>query len=187
MPKEKPAKEKGGSAKGKKQEAKQEKQPKRGPSIRTPLMLGILLLIIFAIFIFVVLPTLSVPFSTFKSNFASAKRIAVFAVYSNISQSGGVLGCATQVVQFAAHSRNATSIDFYVLNESRCTYPIGGLGHTVTLATNTIGDCLNMTSSETSIFLNYSAYNNTFVTPYKLYVYGNMQYMSECPIAVDLS
>jgi len=168
-------------AEGKKEQAKQ------AGSLRTGLMIAVPIILAFVVFFIVILPVLRVPFSTFKSNFQSAARIAIIASYGNQTGSGVTLQCATRAVQVAAHSRNATTIDFYVLNSSSCTYPIGGLGHQVNLATNTIGNCLNMTKSETSLFLNYSADNRTIVTPYRLYVYGNAQYMSQCPIAVDLS
>jgi hypothetical protein len=181
MAKAKAEKEKGAEVK------KEKKEPKRRSAAGSALMVAVPLLLAAAIFLLVVLPMLSVPFSTFKANFGSASRIAVFAVYTDQSNAGAVISCATQAVQVAAHTRNATTIDFYVFNATSCTYPVGGLGHTVTLATNTIRNCLSMAGSETSLFLNYSSYNHTTIMPYKLYVYGNAQYMSRCPIAVDLS
>jgi cellobiose-specific phosphotransferase system component IIC len=169
-------------AEGKKEQAKQ------AGSLRTGLMIAVPIVLAFAVFFIVILPVLSVPFSTFKSNFQSAARIAIIASYGNQTGSGVTLQCAALVAYSVALSRSANTIDFYVLNSSSCTsYPMGSLGHEANLATNTIGNCLNMTKSETSLFLNYSASNRTIVTPYRLYVYGNAQYMSQCPIAVDIS
>ena len=170
-----------------KKDAKQQKEERPRSDARTGLMIAIPLVLAFGIFVFVVLPSLSVPFSTFKSNFASATRVAVIASYKDPAGSGATLQCAAQSVQVAAHSRNATTIDFYVINQTKCIYSVGGLGHTFTPATNTISNCMNMTKSETSLYLNSSAVNSTVITPYKLYIYGNVQYMGKCPIAVDLS
>ncbi|MCL5238920.1 MAG: hypothetical protein M1286_00385 [Candidatus Marsarchaeota archaeon] len=173
-------------ARAKASEERKERRQERS-DLKAALMIGVPLLVVFVIFFAVVLPMLSVPFSTFKSNFLSSTRIAVVAQYSNNSYSGAVLQCATQVVQVAAHSRNASSIDFFVLNGTTCTYPVGGLGHTVNLATNTIQNCINMTMSEPSVVLNYSSTNQTRITTSRLYVNGDSPYMSQCPIAVDLS
>ncbi len=171
---------------GKTGDARREKK-EEDTSVKSMLLITIPLLAAFIVFFAFVLPMLSVPFSTFKSNFLSAQRVAVLAQYGNSAGSGSVLQCATQVVQIIAHSRNASSIDFYVLNGTSCTYPVGGLGHTVTLSTNSTQNCINMTRSEPSLFLNYSATNSTLITTSRLYISGNEAYMSSCPIAVDLS
>ena len=137
-------------------------------------------------FFFIVLPTLSVPFSTFKKNFAGAERVAIVATIPS-SGSGATLQCAAQAVQIAAHSRNATTIDYYVINQTACLASVGGLGHVFTPVTSPIGSCINSTKGETSLFINYSAANSTLITPYRLYVYGDIAYMTSCPIAVELS
>ncbi|MDE1874248.1 MAG: hypothetical protein KGI04_03990 [Candidatus Micrarchaeota archaeon] len=175
-------------SKGKEKGKTDDKKAGRGRSgIGTALMIAVPILLAFVAFFAVVLPSLSVPFSTFKGNFQAAQRVAVVASYYSQDQAGSVLQCATQAVQVAAHYRNATTIDFFVLNGTGCTYPIGGLGHTVSLATNTTANCLNMTRSEPTLILNYSAVNRTSITPYRLYIGGDAAYMAQCPIAVDLS
>lgn len=179
---------KAGNDKTRKKESRERSERKQKESnLRNALLIAVPAVLAFAIFFFIVLPTLSVPFSTFKDNFLASQRVALVASYTDPNQSGTVLQCATQLVQVVAHSKNATAIDFYVFNDTACTYPVGGLGHTVTLATNTIQNCINMTRSEPTIFLNYSSMNSTSITPYKLYIGGDTQYMAECPIAVDLS
>ncbi len=188
---------KAAEAKAKKEQAKikkaevakvrEEKEAKEGPGARTLLMIAIPVVLVILVFYFLILPSLSVPFSTFKSNFNSAPRVAFFAVYANQSESGAVLQCATQAIEVTAQSRNASTIDFYVLNQTSCTYPVGGLGHAVTLATNTISNCISMAGSEPSVYLNVTSSNRTFITAHRFYVYGNYQYMSQCPISVDLS
>ncbi|MDE1855577.1 MAG: hypothetical protein KGH57_04670 [Candidatus Micrarchaeota archaeon] len=170
----------------KKTDDKKEAKRQAG-NLRTALMIAAPIVLAFAIFFIVILPTLTVPFSTFKSNFLAGSRVALVAVYNSTFGAAFTLQCATQLVQVVAHSRNATSIDFYVFSGSTCTYPVGGLGHAVSLATNTIGNCLSMTGGEPTLFLNYSQANSTRITPYRLYVSGNAEYMAKCPIAVDLS
>jgi hypothetical protein len=168
-------------------DAKDRESKQSDATLRKALLIAVPIVLAFAIFFVVVLPSLSVPFSTFKSNYLAGRRVAVVASYTDQNQSGVVLQCATQLVQIVAHTRNASTIDFYVLNGTMCTYPIGGLGHQVSLATNTIQNCVSMADAEPSVFLNYSAGNSTGITPYRLYVNGDAQYMARCPIAVDLS
>ena len=184
MAKTQEEKGKGTEAGGKK--GKEAKQQKPSSGMRSVLAIAIPLLILFALFFFLILPSLSVPFSTFKKNFAGAERIAIVATIPS-SGSGATLQCAAQVVQVAAHSRNATTIDYYVINQTACLASVGGLGHVFTPVSDTIGNCINSTKGETSLFLNYSTANSTLVTPYKFYVYGDLGYMTRCPIAVDLS
>jgi len=141
------------------------------------------------LFFLVLLPSqmFSVPFSTFKQNFDAAQRVAVVLTYGNQSQFVAESQCATQVIQLLAHSRNATTIDFYILNQTMCTYPKGGLGHEVTILNDTPGNCLAMVGPEPTIFLNHSATNYSVVTAYRLYTYGNPAFMLGCPIAISLS
>ncbi len=164
-------------------------QEKKGGSVVTLVALVLVLVAVVLIaFFFVLLPSqVSVPFSTFKSNLNSASRVAVILTYGNQSQFVRESQCAAQMIQVMAHSRNATTIDYYILNRTLCTYPVGGLGHTVSIANATPSKCLSMASAEPNVFLNYSQTNSSLVTAYKLYVYGNSQYMAACPISVDLS
>ncbi len=184
----------------KKEEAESKKKPRIGggkgeekgeertqPAWRTLLFAVIPIALAVLLFFFAVLPAFSVPFSTFKANYLAAPRVAIVTVDLNASQFAIVSSCATQIVQVTARSRNATTIDFYVLNQTRCIYPAGGLGHTLSLLNNTIGYCINATKSEPTIFMNYSAVNRTVINAGSFYIYGNAQYFSQCPAVVDLS
>lgn len=154
---------------------------------RTAIIAAALIVIAFAIFYLVFLPSLHVSFATFKGNFASAPRVAIVSTYANASAFGAESNCANKIVYVVANHRNASTIDYYLINQTTCTYPIGGLGHTLSIATNTTANCMAMIGSEPALFLNFSATNSTLIQPYRLYVGGNMAYFNQCPIAVDLS
>lgn len=168
---------------------KKEEKGKNHNKARQVALAAIIIALVILVFFFSILPNsiFNVPFPTFKSNFYSAHRAALLVTFYNQSQSVAESQCYTQLVQSIAHSRNASTIDFYLMNQTYCTYPIGGLGHTLTLANNSTSNCINAASAEPSIFLNYSASNYTIITAYKMYVYGNSAYMASCPIAVDMS
>ena len=106
--------------------------------------------------------------------------------FRNESQYVAELNCATQVIEVLAHTRNATKINYYQMNATNCTYQVGGLGHVV-LANATPSACIGMLGSEPAIVLNYSATDYSAVTAYRLYTYGNVQYMNSCAVAVDIS
>jgi hypothetical protein len=154
---------------------------------RTAIIAAALAVIVFAVFYMLLLPSLKVPFSTFKGNFVSAPRVAIVSVYANVSAFAAESNCANKIVYVVANHRNASTIDYYLINQTSCTYPVGGLGHTLSIATNTTANCLAMIGSEPALFLNTSAANSTLIQPYRLYVDGNTAYFDQCPIAVDLS
>lgn len=129
-----------------------------------------------------------VPFSTFKSTLSSAPRVGLVVSSSNATQSGYETPCYTSIIQVLAHSRKASTIDFFIINASNstCTYSSTGLGGSVALATSNASYCIGVASSEPSIFLNYSQSNSIAISPARMYVYGNSEYMASCPIAIDL-
>jgi hypothetical protein len=139
-------------------------------------------------FFYLVLPSMSnVPFTTFKGNFNSAGRVALLVTYGNQSQYASEAQCFPALVQALSFVRNASTIDFFILNRTTCFYPTSGLGRASNVTTTTPGSCLARSGSEPTIFLNYSAANRTVVKAYGIYVYGNAAYMAKCPIAVDMS
>jgi len=157
-------------------DVKERKQAdKEGLSTTKIVLIAVVVIgLILLLFFFVVLPgPVTVPFSTFKTNLDAASRVAVILTYGNQTQFVEESQCAAQIVQVMAHLRNATTIDFYIMNNTLCTYPVGGLGHTVTIANATPTACLGMVDSEPSVFLNYSASNSSIITAYRLYVKGN--------------
>jgi len=147
------------------------------------------LLVILAIIIIAYLAFsnfLLTPFSTFASNFHAAPRVALVVFFSNESEYISEYSCFTKMIESIAYTRNATTIDFFIINGTTCTYPSTGLGKPIQIATTDASKCLSVAKAEPSIFLNYSITNRTIITPYHLYIYGNNAYMSACPIASDL-
>ncbi len=142
----------------------------------------------FLAFFYLVLPSISnVPFTTFKGNFDSARRVAITVTYGSQSQYSAESQCFPTLVQSVALTRNASTIDFFILNGTTCFFPSAGLGRASNVTAGPPADCLAKARSEPGIFLNYSATNGTVVKAYALYVYGNAAYMAKCPIAVDMS
>jgi hypothetical protein len=131
----------------------------------------------------------SVPFSTFKSGFQSAARVSITATYSNQSQYTSLSPCFTSMIQVIAHSRKASTIDFFIIDRqnSSCVYSTTGLGGSISPATTNSSYCIGIADSEPGIFLNYSAVNSTTTTLSRMFVYGNSEYMASCPIAVELN
>jgi hypothetical protein len=165
-----------------KEAAKEEKKGIR----RTRIIVIAAFLIIFVIalvsIIFLGLP-LSVPFSTFKGNFDASQHVAVIGTYKNQTQYAYVAQCAIQLIQTIVHSRN---VSFYLINQTLCVYQEGSLGH-ISILNDTPSNCLFAAKPYPTVFLNYSEMNSTTITLDKIYIYGNKPYMSQCPIAVDLS
>ncbi len=131
----------------------------------------------------------SVQFPQFKSTFQSAQRISVAATYGNQTQYTNEEPCFSSIIQIVAHSRKASTIDFFLINQANatCTYSKTGLGGSVVLQQSNSSYCLGIADSEPGIFLNYSNANSTRITATHLYAYGNSAYMAECPIAIELS
>jgi len=147
------------------------------------------LLVILAIIIIAYLAFsnfLLTPFSTFASNFHAAPRVALVVFFSNESEYISEYSCFTKMIESMAYTRNATTIDFFIINGTTCTYPSTGLGKPIQIATTNASKCLSVAKAEPSIFMNYSITNRTIITPYHLYIYGNNAYMSACPIASDI-
>ncbi len=126
------------------------------------------------------------PFSTFQRNYNSAARVALAVVYGNVTQYSSEEGCSSYLIQTIAGKRNASTIDFFILNQTTCYYSPTGLGHAINISTVPASQCLGYARSEPSIFLNYSNTNSTIITPYHLYASGNAAYMAKCGIAVEI-
>jgi cytoskeletal protein RodZ len=131
----------------------------------------------------------NVPFSTFKADIQGASRLSITATYYNDSQYAYESTCFTDIIQAIAHTRAASTIDFYIIDQpnNTCTYSKNGLGSSVNPITTNSSYCLSHAYSEDGIFLNYSSTNYTTITASRMYIYGNSAYMSNCPVAVELS
>lgn len=132
---------------------------------------------------------ISTSFATFKANFISVPRVALTIGYSNTTQFSQMNPCFINMIQYIAHTRNASTIDFFIINQANatCLYSSTGLGHPISgISTQSAGKCLSVANSEPSVFLNFSATNSTAITLSHLYVFGNSGYMAKCPIAQEL-
>ncbi len=129
--------------------------------------------------------------STFKSNFNSAQRVAIYAKGNNGTQWSSAIGCATAIIESIVgnptYHRNASAIDFFVLNRTACTYEYGVSGTVSNYTYNSISNCLSISAHEPSIFVNYSTANSTHITPTALYVSGNQQYLGLCGVASEIT
>ena len=130
----------------------------------------------------------SASFGTFKANFNTAPRVAIFATAYNGSILSSTVGCATavivQIVSSQANHRNPSTIDYYVINQTSCVYSAAGLGQpTSNYTTASVQSCLNVTRTEPTIFINYTATNSTIIRPDYLYTSGNAAYLAQCGIA----
>ncbi|HVC58637.1 MAG TPA: hypothetical protein VND15_04145 [Candidatus Acidoferrales bacterium] len=133
----------------------------------------------------------SASFSTFESNFNSAPRVAIFATAYNGTVLSSTVGCATavivQIVGSQAHHRDPGTIDYFVINKTSCVYAAGGLGKpTSNYTTTSLQHCLNVTGTEPTIYLNYTATNTTIIRPEYFYTSGNAAYLAQCGIANEL-
>lgn len=161
-----------------------------------PLALAILAVIVIVLALYYVYSTqIATPFPTFLVNFKSASRIAISVNYGNIPLNRSVpqnesqlTPCATSLVQMiTGGGRSPTTIDFFDVNGTTCSYLNGFGTSSAQISTTSAAACISIAKSEPSIFLNYSATNSTYITPYHLYVDGNANYMAKCGIAVDMA
>jgi hypothetical protein len=128
-------------------------------------------------------------FSAFKSNFDAAQRIAIYVPDYNNTVFSITGTCAdkliTSIVTYAR--RNSSSIDYFIVNRTSCTY-VRGLGTKASNGTTTsIAGCQSLSGSEPTIYLNYSLKNTTVIKPDYLYTSGDSLFMSECGIATEIS
>ncbi len=180
----KKAKEQQPKAKEKKEAEKKESKKSK----RLSYLIVAMIIVIIAVGVYYVLTNyVSTPFSTFKSNFIAAPRVALVVSYKTINEYSNESVCFPQILQYVAHTRNASTIDFFIVNQSNatCIYQVGGLGH-INIATKSASACLSVARSEPSIFLNYSSGNYTVINLFHLYVSGDSHYMTSCPIAAEL-
>jgi hypothetical protein len=128
-------------------------------------------------------------FSTFRSNFYSAPRVAIYATAYNGTVMSGTVGCATAIIENIVAStqahRNSSTIDFFIINQTKCTY-VSGLGKSNGTETS-LAACLNMSGSEPTIYINYSSTDmNPVIKPDYLYISGNSTFLNECGVATEL-
>ena len=147
----------------------------------------IILVVAIAAVLFVLVPNVSgVSFQAFKLNFNAAPRVALAVTFHNQTQYEDTVPCYTTMLEIIGRTRNASSIDFYLLNSTTCTYLSQGLGSARgAVKTSNASSCLSTAYSEPSIFLNYSSNNYTRITPDHIYISADSAYLASCPIAAE--
>ena len=83
---------------------------------------------------------------------------------------------------------NACTIDLSIINQTGCilSHGIGqlnGSNYTITSLQN----CLNITGTEPTLYINYSVKNTTVIRPDYMYVSGNGVFLRECGVASSLT
>lgn len=130
-------------------------------------------------------------FSTFRSNFNSASRVGIYTTGYNGTALSSTIGCATAVIESIVGSqtyhRNASTIDLFVLNQTDCVFENGISGTVGNYTFNSIGNCLNVSKAEPSIFINYSQVNSTVIRPKALYISGDEQFLGLCGVATEIT
>ncbi len=151
------------------------------------LVILILAALIILTYIYLMPQYLGTSLSTFKSNYNSAQRIAIVYQYTNSTEYAVLSQCSINVVtaEIDFNKRNASTIDFFVIDGSSCAYSPSGLGHLLnpnSIVSNTT-TCEKVIQSEPSLSFNYSNSNSTIITPYHMQIFGNEKYFAACPIA----
>lgn len=130
--------------------------------------------------------------SAFKSSFQTAPRVAIFATAYNGTVLSSTVGCATAIIENVVGSRtshrNASTIDFYILNRTSCTFLKYGLGsRSNNYTTTALSNCTGSITREPTIYINYSVKSSTpVIQPRYLYIAGNQTYLGQCGIASQL-
>ncbi len=133
-------------------------------------------------------------FDTFKANFNAAPRVAILVTAYNGTVLSGTVGCATaiilQIASSAQNHRNTSTIDFDIINQSSCieTRGLSGTVPKPNYTTTSVQNCLNITQKEPTIYINYSAnQNSTIIKPRYLYIAGTSTFLRECGVASQIS
>lgn len=130
-------------------------------------------------------------FSVFEKNYDSAPRVNIFVAAYNGTVLSSTIGCATAVIEqliaSRANHRDAGTIDLNIINETSCIRSVG-LGNTSRNYTVTsLQNCLNTSSTEPSLYINYSMTNVTIIKPEYMYISGSALFLRECGLASEFS
>lgn len=130
-------------------------------------------------------------FQAFQSHFYAAPRVAIYVTYLNGSTFSYSAGCAYALIEklvgSSSYHRNASTIDFLIIaNSTSCLTPNGALGSSNGTNVVPIQKCLSTSSSEPSVFINYSSVNSTVIRSGNLYTSGDALFLTECGISSEL-
>ncbi len=130
-------------------------------------------------------------FNSFKSRFNSAQRIGIVAYGYNGTEVSYTVGCASAIIESvvgsASSHRNASTIDFYIVNSTECVSEHGVAGTVQNYTNSTAGNCISEADAEPSIFISYNNTNSTKVTQDSLQIKGDGEFLSMCGISSEIS
>jgi hypothetical protein len=177
-------------------DSKQKESKKEGMSRQNAMLLAVLVIIIVAVSFTFSYNALSAPtangnFTAFWGSFASAPRAGIVINYYNSTVFESGLACSTTLIQEIQGSstlhRNSSTLDFYVINSTSCSYSLG-LGSTNASARiANISTCTSLISSEPRIVIGYSLANQTATNSTVLTIKGNAAYLQRCGIASEIT
>ena len=168
--------------------SKQSSDKKSNRAIYAAVIIAILVVAAIIIYSVSLQSNASVPFATFKQNFNNAQRVSIASTYTTEGQFINESQCFSSIIQIVSHTRLPKTIDFYLINQTSCTYSKTGLGGQINPITTNASLCVGRALNETGIFLNYTTTGNyTNIEPQHMYIYGNSSYMKACPIAADFA
>ena len=168
--------------------SRQSSEKKSNRAIYAAVIIAVLILAAIIVYSVSLQSNASVPFATFKQNFNNAQRVSIASTYTTEGQFINESQCFSSIIQIVSHTRLPKTIDFYLINQTSCTYSKTGLGGQITPITANASLCVGRALNETGIFLNYTTTGNyTDIEPQHMYIYGNSSYMKACPIAADFA
>lgn len=129
-------------------------------------------------------------FEQFQQTYLTSRRVALVVSNYNVTAYPAAQTCADAVIYSLVsnreYHRNASTIDFYVVNYTGCTFEKGLGNNTTKPVTLSPSACLNDSMREPSILINYSATNVTRVQGNHLYTSGDLLFLSNCGIASEI-
>lgn len=154
----------------------------------TWILLGVLAIVIVAL-AYVWASSSQPTFQNFRSSFDSAKNVSIYVQYSNATFFVSAEGCATNLIEKVTSNQTyrklPSQINFFVINDTGCTYALGLAQVTNNFSTATMQQCLDMADDIPTIYL-YPGQNGTAITKTSLKVTGTPSYVEQCGIASEL-
>ncbi len=133
----------------------------------------------------------SANYTVFWNNFAAAPRAGIVIDYYNSSVFSSGLSCATSLIQNIIESqslhRNSSTLDFYVINSTACTYSLGLGGTSSNSLTGTPSQCESLSAAEPRIVIGYALRNITKFNSTVLSIEGNADYLQMCGVSSTLA
>ncbi len=164
--------------------------------MRSGVIMAIIIIIVFASALLAAMYMLSnhssrtTTFASFQRSFYAAPRVSIYVNDMNESTYQYTLGCATALIEAIVANkqdhRNSSTINFYIVNGTKCIAPNGALGKSNGTINTSSSICLSKIDQQPSIFINYSKTNSTIISGTTFYTSGDLKFLRECGIASEL-